>query len=139
MQVPRDDEEDRSRGKIPSPGRRVKEGKKAIWYGQKELTRCVRCLWLYINVVATEMLTSIKISLCSNTPRRMLAKVIPIIIIKAPIIKPCDQASRVSFAGLAGQAPGTDIVTQQDGAYMNKRVILWGVLKDKKRVETEQY
>jgi hypothetical protein len=37
MQVPRDNEENRSRGKIPSPSRRVKEGKKAIWYGQKEL------------------------------------------------------------------------------------------------------
>lgn len=111
MQIPRDDEENGSRGKIPSPGRRVEKGKEAIWRGQKELIRFVR--WLCINATSTEMLTSIKISLCSNTPRRILAKVIPIMMIKAPIIQPCDQASKVSFAGLEGHAPGTDIVSQQ--------------------------
>jgi hypothetical protein len=85
----------------------------------------VRWLCLCINAVATEMLTSIKISLCSNTPRRILAKAIPIIMIKAPIIQPCDQASRVSFAGLEGHAPRTDMVTQQAKAWMNKTVVLW--------------
>lgn len=70
------------------------------------------------------MLTSIKISLCNMTPRRILAKVIPIMMIKAPIIQPCDQASRVSLAGLEGHAAGTDIATQQAKTWMNKRVVL---------------
>lgn len=64
------------------------------------------------DMILIEILTSINISLCSNTPRRILVKVTPIIMIKDPIIQPCDQASKVSFAGLEGHASGADIVLQ---------------------------
>lgn len=47
-------------------------------------------------------LTSIKISLWSKTPRRMFARVMPHMMIKAPIMKPWDHASRVSFPGSVG-------------------------------------
>jgi hypothetical protein len=46
--------------------------------------------------------TSIKISLCSKTPRRMLEIVIPAMMISAPIMNPCDQASRISPWGSVG-------------------------------------
>lgn len=39
--------------------------------------------------------TSIMISLCSSIPLRMFAAVIPVMIMRAPIMNPCDQASRV--------------------------------------------
>lgn len=52
--------------------------------------------------IETRILTSTKMSLWSRTPFRMLDKVIPTMMIKAPIMKPCDHASSVICAGLVG-------------------------------------
>jgi len=48
------------------------------------------------------LLTSIKMSLWSRTPRRILARVMPHMMIRAPTMKPWDHASRVSFPGSVG-------------------------------------
>lgn len=47
-------------------------------------------------------ITSTRMSLCSNTPDRIFARVMLAMINRAPIMNPCDHASIVSCAGLDG-------------------------------------
>ena len=63
-------------------------------------------------------LTSIKISLWSNTPRRMFARVMPHMIIRAPTMKPWDHASRVSLPGSDGFCCSATAVATISTAWM---------------------
>ena len=50
------------------------------------------------------MRTSMRMSLCKSTPRRMFETVIPAMIMSAPTQNPCAHASNVSPGGVEGFA-----------------------------------
>lgn len=68
--------------------------------------------------------SSIMISLCKSTPFRILAAVMPVIMIRAPIMKPWDQASRVK----AIDPSGFDIAADDQGLFSieEKNLIIRG-------------
>ena len=104
VECPGCDERDDCGREKPAPSWRIEKDKEAIRESEYKLRghyqHGTTTAWLNFQGSPT----SSKISLWSRTPRRIFARVIPHMIIRAPTMKPCDHASRVSLPGTDGLA-----------------------------------
>ena len=104
VKSPRHNHASRSRGKIPAVAWRLEEDEEAIRNGNDKLSSHRWSARERRSIDQVKHRTSMRMSLCRSTFRRIFATVSIIMNTNVPTIMPCDHASSVKCAGSEGFA-----------------------------------